>query len=119
MAKILIVDDDVVNSQIYTNKLQAEGHEAVLANDGKIAMEKIGEKFDLILLDIMIPKIGGLEILKAIKKGVNKFSTVLIFTNLLSEEIKKDCLENGAKELLLKVDYSPSLLLEKINSYLK
>lgn len=119
MAKILIVDDDQVNSQIYANKLQAEGHIVILINDGQTALKAIGEKYDLIILDIMMPKVGGLEILKAANKGVNKSTPVLVFTNLLSEQVKKDSLDNGAKEVLLKIDYSPSQLLEKISDYLK
>lgn len=119
MAKILIVDDDRVGSQIYTNKLQAEGHEVILAFDGETALEKIKEHFDLILLDIMMPKIGGLDLLKEFKKGINKDSQVIIFTNLLSEEVKRNCLASGAQEYLLKADYSPSALIEKLKGHLQ
>lgn len=118
MSKILIIDDDLVNSQIYANKLQAEGHEVIMAGDGTLALEKIKEKFNLIILDIMMPKIGGVEILKALRNGPNQSTVVLVLTNLLSEEVKKECLQNGAKEFLLKVDYSPTNLLEKIRKFL-
>lgn len=119
MAKILIVDDDQVGSQIYANKLRAEGHEVILASDGKAALEKIKYRFDLILLDIMMPQIGGVEILDEIKKGVNKKTTVVIITNLTSKLVEKECLEKGAREFLLKVNYSPTSLFEKIRGYLR
>lgn len=118
MAKILIIDDDTVNSKLYANKLEAEGHEVTYVPDGELALKKISEKFDLILLDIMMPKIDGVELLKEIKRGVNKGTSVLVHTNLLSEKTKEKCLNIGAKEFLLKADYTPSKLLEKIKNYL-
>ncbi|MBU1129959.1 response regulator transcription factor [Patescibacteria group bacterium] len=118
MAKILIVDDDMVNSRIYSTKLQQDQHQVELCPDGQEALEKIKDKFDLILLDIMLPKIDGLGLLKEIKKGINKNTTVLLYTNLISEDAKKEALENGAKEFILKADLNPLELLEKIKTYL-
>ena len=118
MSRILIVDDDQSNSKIYATKLKAEGHEVVLCCNGELALEQIKEKFDVILLDIMMPKVGGVEVLEEIKKGINKKTVVIIYTNLLSEEVKKECLEKGAAEFLLKADYTPLQLLEKVKGYL-
>lgn len=118
MAKILIIDDDTVNIQIYDTKLKAEKYEVVVCESGEEALKKISEKFDLILLDIMMPKIDGVTLLKEIVKSVNKNSVILIHTNLLSEKVKKECLENGAKEYLIKADLTPTLLLAKIKNYL-
>ncbi|MBU2591985.1 MAG: response regulator transcription factor [Patescibacteria group bacterium] len=119
MSKVLIVDDDVLSTQMYATKLQSGGHEVILSSDGEEALEKIKDTFDLILLDIMMPKIDGVALLKEIKKGVNKQTVILIMTNLISEEVKKECLENGATEFLLKADYNPLQLVEKIEQYLK
>ena len=93
MSKVLIVDDDVLSTQMYATKLQSGGHEVILSSDGEEALEKIKDTFDLILLDIMMPKIDGVALLKEIKKGVNKQTVILIMTNLISEEVKKECLE--------------------------
>ena len=117
MAKILIVDDDLVNSKIYANKLAAEGCEVVVAPDGKSAQKQITQKFDLILLDIMMPKVGGVALLAEIKKSLNSQTPVIVHTNLTGEEIKKQCLDLGAKEFLLKVDLTPNQLMEKIKTY--
>lgn len=119
MAKILLVDDDQLGSQIYSNKLQAEKHEVVLTIDGEQALAKLNEKYDVILLDIMMPKIGGTEVLKQIKEGVNSKTPVLIYTNLLSDTTKQECLKLGAREYLLKADFTPLQLVEKIKTYLK
>lgn len=119
MAKILIIDDDSISSQIYATKLTSENHEVELSFEGKDALLKIKNKYDLILLDIMIPQVDGRELLKVLKEGVNKNSIVLVHSNLLNEQTKNDCLKNGASEYLIKADYTPNKLIEKIGSYLK
>ena len=120
MANILIVDDDLVNAQIYAYKLKSEGHQVTLSPDGQSAEKEIAKKFDLILLDIMMPKIDGTVILAEIKKGTNKDTPVLVHTNFLSEPIKEKCLkELGAREYLIKADLTPTQLVEKIEGYLK
>lgn len=118
MHKILIIDDDHLTLQIYVTRLQSENNEVILCTDSSCALEQLKQKNDLILLDIMMPQIDGVQVLKQIKKGVNKNTPVLIHTNLLSEKTKKDCLENGASEYLIKADFTPNKLLEKIISYL-
>jgi len=117
MAKILIVDDDLVNAKVYANKLAAEGCGVVVAPDGNSAQKQITQKFDLILLDIMIPKMDGVALLGEIKKSVNRQTPVIVHTNLTGEEIKKQCMELGAKEFLLKVNLTPNQLVEKIKAY--
>ena len=117
MAKILIIDDDLINTKIYATKLQSEGHEVILSPDGESAKKEISQKFDLILLDIMMPKIDGVALLTEIKKGINKTTPVLVHTNLTDEEKKKECLELGAKEFLLKANLTPNQLVEKIRTY--
>ncbi len=118
MKKILIVDDDQLNANMYATKLTGEGYEVFVCLEGQSALEKIKEKFDLILLDVMMPKIGGVEVLKEIKQSINKNAIVIVNTNLESEETKKECLDNGAKEYVIKVDYTPLQILEKVKKYL-
>lgn len=119
MTRILIADDDQVNSLIYATKLRSENHEVILTADGHSTQQNLEQKFDLILLDIMMPKIDGVALLGQIKKGVNKTTPVLVHTNLIDEAVKKECLDLGAKEFLLKADLTPTELVNKINLYLK
>ena len=119
MAKILIVDDDVVNSQLLVNKLSGSGHSVIHATDGDAARLNFSSKFDVILLDIMMPKVDGVTLLSELKKGVNKSTPVLIYTNLFVEETKKKCAELGASEVLLKADFTPQGIVDKIESYLE
>ncbi|KKR91110.1 MAG: Response regulator receiver domain-containing protein [Microgenomates group bacterium GW2011_GWC1_41_8] len=118
MAKILIVDDDLVNSQLYSNKLESEGHTVTLIADGIEAQKQTGTKFDLIMLDVMIPGTDGISLLKEFKTGANKQTPILMFTNLMNDETKKACEENGAEALLYKVDTTPQALIQKIHEYI-
>jgi CheY-like chemotaxis protein len=118
MAKILIIDDDVLNNQLYTNKLTSLGHQVVQVEDAEQAQGALSEKYDLILLDLMIPKGDGITLLQNIKVGVNSQTTILIHTNLMGEETKQKCLQLGAQEVLYKVDDTPQTFIEKISKYL-
>jgi CheY-like chemotaxis protein len=119
MANILVVDDDIVNSQLLVNKLTSSGHSVMHATDGHAAMANVSQKYDLILLDIMMPKVDGITLLTEFKKGVNENTIILIFTNLFVEETKKKCMELGATDVLLKVDFTPQTIVGKIEEYLK
>ena len=118
MAKVLLIDDETVNTQLYANKLESNGHEAVIAQDGDEARSHFKEKFDFILLDLMVPKGDGISLLEKIRSGINSKTPVLIFTNLISEEAKQQCMEKGATEVLFKVEYTPQKLMDKLGEYL-
>ncbi|MBI4137615.1 response regulator transcription factor [Candidatus Roizmanbacteria bacterium] len=118
MARILLVDDDLVNSQLYSNKLESEGHQVTLIPDGLEAQKQTGTKYDLIMLDVMIPGTDGISLLKEFKSGANKQTPVLMFTNLMNDETKKACEENGANALLYKVDTTPQALIQKIHEFI-
>jgi len=118
MKKILIIDDDILNFQIYATKLRFENFEVELCSNGLEALEKIKNDYDLLLLDIMMPKLDGTQILSELKKKQASNTIILIYTNLLSEETKKECLENGAKDYLLKADFTPTQLVDRIKQYL-
>ena len=119
MAKILIVDDDIINSQLLVNKLTSVGHSVVHATDGEAARGNTKEKYDLGLLDIMMPRVDGITLLAEFKKGANKTTPVVIFTNLFVEETKKKCMDLGATEVLLKADFTPQTIVERIEKYVK
>ena len=67
MARILLAEDDREIANLERDYLEMSGHEVVIAPDGEQAMKRIGEeKFDLLILDIMMPKKSGLEVLKTL-----------------------------------------------------
>ncbi len=119
--KILIVEDDQFIREFYQELLQAEGYHIDVAADGEIASQKalIGG-FDLILLDIMLPKKDGLQVLRDLKvqppKTPNK--AVVVLTNLGQDSIIKQCFDLGAEGFLIKSALNPDQVLTEIKSFL-
>jgi len=119
--KILLAEDDKYIADIYLTYLTKHGFNVIHAKDGKECLKKLeSENFDLILLDILIPKVDGFEILKKIKK-FPKFKDVpiIVLTNLLEKVIPDKAIALGAKECLIKSNYEPKDVLEKIEFLLK
>lgn len=114
--KILLVEDDEFLAELYATKLTIEGYEVFLANDGekgvKVAKEK---KPDLILLDIILPKMDGFEALSKIKADQEiKAIPVILLTNLSQKDEVKRGLDLGAADYLIKAHFMPSEVVKKI-----
>jgi len=119
--KILIIEDDQRINKVYTAKLLIEGIEVSTALDGEEGLRRIyNEKPDLILLDLMLPKKSGFEILKEIKKDEKiKDIPVLILSNLAQEKEIEEGLALGAQDYLVKTNYSIQQVMERIKKALK
>ncbi|OGC04389.1 hypothetical protein A2276_08590 [candidate division WOR-1 bacterium RIFOXYA12_FULL_43_27] len=120
--KILIAEDDVFVADIYHTKLTQEGFDVAVAEDGRIAMKKLGEGYapDLMLLDIMMPRMNGLEVLAEMKKDEKlKNIKVILLSNLSQKEEIKEGMALGAADYLVKSYFTPSEVLKKVNEYLK
>ncbi|MFA7209724.1 MAG: response regulator [Parcubacteria group bacterium] len=119
---ILIVEDDSFVMDIYQTKLSLEGFNVVAANNGMEAIKKLesGECMpDLILLDIIMPYVDGLEVLKKIKANEElRKIPVILLTNLSQKEEIGQGFVLGAKDYLIKSHFTPSEVLEKIRIYL-
>lgn len=118
---IMIVDDDSFVTDIYQTKLTQEGFGIITAADGLEAMKKLenGPLPDLILLDIAMPYKDGLEVLSDIKKSEKlKNIPVILLTNLSQKEQVEQGMKLGVSDYLIKSHFTPSEVLEKINSYL-
>ena len=119
--KVLIVEDDAFISSIYKTKLEREGFEALTAENGVEAMKLLEAIVpDMMLLDIIMPYMDGMEVLKSIKKDDRwKKIPVILLTNLSEKEKIDEALGIGADDYLLKSHFTPSEVLEKVNSLLK
>lgn len=121
MAKILIVDDDPLYVRVYQLKLSADGHTIETASDGEGALAKVGSFGpDLILLDIMMPKMDGFEVLRRLKANeITKRIPVVILTNLGGDDTNTlRGLELGAVTYLIKSTYTPKEVVQKVNEIL-
>jgi PleD family two-component response regulator len=101
--KVLIVDDEKVNIRILEAYLNKE-YEIITAQSGKEALDKINQdKPDIVLLDIMMPKISGYDVCKSIKEnGATRFIPVVMITALSGLEAKIKAIEIGADDYLTK-----------------
>ncbi|OGY47415.1 MAG: hypothetical protein A3J65_00080 [Candidatus Buchananbacteria bacterium RIFCSPHIGHO2_02_FULL_45_11b] len=117
---ILLVEDDEFLAELYATKLKLEGYEISLAGDGEKGLKMIKEKKpDLILLDIILPRKDGFEILKAMKADKElKNIPVILLTNLSQKDEVKKGLDLGANDYLIKAHFMPSEVVKKIKQYL-
>ncbi|MDZ7798022.1 MAG: response regulator [Patescibacteria group bacterium] len=119
--KILLVEDDTFLSGMYVSKLDIEGFETVLASEGKQGLKMVKqENPDLILLDIILPKMDGFEILKEIRKDKKtKDIPVILLTNLGQKKDVDKAFNLGAVDYLIKAHFMPSEVVEKIKKTLR
>lgn len=117
--KVLVVDDEDSVREIYRHEFLNNGYTVVVAADGEEGLLKAGEEQpDIILLDIMLPKMSGIEVLRALKENeLTKKTPVLLLTNLGEETIIKEGFELGADGYLLKVSYTPSQVVDEVKKF--
>lgn len=124
MTKIAIIEDDALLAQMYAQKFKKDGFEVVMANDGKQGLTLVKKEMpSLVLLDIMMPEMNGLEVLKAIKDDPDqkiKSIPVILLTNLArgTEDINRG-LELGAATYLVKSKVKPTGVVIKVKEVLE
>lgn len=116
---ILIVDDDMVLQNMYSKRLIAEGFNIFTAADGQEAYDIFNkEKIDLILTDIMMPRVSGMEFAEKVRKSTKgKKIPIIAWSNLTSEEEKKHAESIGVNEYLVKGSLTLDLVSETIKKY--
>lgn len=119
--KLLLVEDDVTLSKMYQKKFEADGYDVATAYDGLEGLEKsLKVKPDLVVLDIMLPKLDGISVFKKMRSTPETFKTpVLLLTNFDQEDTVFECFKLGAVDYLLKSSVTPSQVVKKIENLLK
>ena len=120
MSSVLVVEDDTFLSSIITQELSHAGHEVFTAFDGKQGFETAkAKKPDLILMDIMMPNINGYEALALLKSDeATRGIPVIVLSNVGQSEEKERARAAGAADFLVKVDFEPKEILNKIQQFL-
>ena len=115
-----MVEDDPMIAEIYHKKFSAADFEVVVVSSGREFLAKVKEKkFDLALLDMVLPEMNGIEILQELKKGdYNQEMKVFIFSNLTSREDYDKAMQNGADGFIPKTQFNPSELVNEIRRLL-
>ena len=121
MKTILIVEDEPTLQKTLSIALQQEGYEVKSALDGEIGLKLAKEiKPDLILLDLILPKIDGFEALEELKNNdVTKDIPIIVLTNLESTQEIEKALVMGATTYLVKANYDLKDIIEKIKETIK
>lgn len=116
--KILLVDDDSFLRDMYATKFGERGHTIAAAGDGESALKSIREEtFDVVLLDLVMPGLSGLELLERIKgEQLEKTPTFIVLSNQGSEEDIDSAKRAGAKGYIIKAEMIPSEVVAKVES---
>ena len=121
--KILIIEDDEILSKVIKEELEENDFEVIQAFDGEEGLNAAQSKDknpDLILLDIMMPKMDGFEVLQSIKANEDiKNIPVFILTVLGSDEDIKKGIQLGAKDYIVKSQHAVSEIVEKIDKFME
>lgn len=122
MAKqhILLVEDDAFLASIYAQKLELEGFDVSLATNGEDGLRLAGKDIpDLILLDLVMPKLNGFEVLERLKQdAATKAIPVLVLTNLGQREDVERCMQLGAAGYVIKAHSLPHETVAKVKELL-
>lgn len=117
---VLIIEDDLDLRELYEQRLRLEGFDTRLAFDGKTGLELIKDvKPDIILLDLMLPKLDGFSFIKEVKREPNlKDIPIVILSVLWQDEDKERALELGADIYLVKSETTPKVVVETLTKAL-
>ncbi|OGZ58671.1 MAG: hypothetical protein A3B96_03875 [Candidatus Spechtbacteria bacterium RIFCSPHIGHO2_02_FULL_43_15b] len=120
MKNILLIEDDPFLAEIYAAKFRDANFEIEVAADSILGISKTKEKkYDLILLDIVIPNMNGFEVLRSLKNDPEvKNIPVVILSNLGEEENVKKGLSLGAEAYYIKAHYTPTEVVAKVKEIL-
>lgn len=114
--KILLIEDEEIITNLLKKKLKREGYEVSIATNGEEGLEKMkSEKPDLILLDIVMPKKGGFEVMEEMNKDeeLKKIPVIVISNSGQPVELDK-AKKLGAKDWLIKTEFDPEEVVKKV-----
>ena len=123
LKKILIIEDESSLLDSYAELVEAAGYAPLKALDGYQGLDtmasKVGE-IDLVLLDLMMPGVDGLEVLKTVKANEEKYGDmpIVILTNMTSESVIKEAFNMGASSYLVKADLDYEGLMKELGKFL-
>lgn len=120
--KILIVEDEIPLLDSYADIVETAGYVPLKASDGYQALDVLSnnlDQIDLVLLDLMMPGVDGLEVLKTIKNNEDKYGKmpIVVLTNMTSESVVKEAFTLGATSYLVKADLDYDGLVKELSKF--
>lgn len=118
---IALIEDDTFLAGMYVTKLSLEGFAVKLATDGQAGLKLVQtEHPELVLLDLVLPKLAGLDVLKAIRSDAKlKLTPVIVLTNLGDRETIERAMGLGATDYVIKAHFLPSEVVSKVQRLLQ
>jgi len=118
--KILLVEDETALIEVLKDKMENAGFEVEVAKNGVEGLEKACKPgISLILLDIVMPKMDGMTMLRSLRKEKGVKTPVIVLTNLGSDDDAKSALADGADDFMIKAEHKLDEVIEKINKFVK
>src|SRR5882724_9119178 len=120
MKKVLIIEDDQIVANIYRNKFSHEGFQVEIALDGSVGLELVSSfRPDAVVLDLMLPKLTGLELMKKIRSDPQfEQLPVIVFSNTYLTQMIQDAWKAGATKCLSKSNCTPKQVIDVVRSAL-
>ena len=120
MKKILIIEDEEVLLGLLQERLVQEGYQVDIAKDGREGLEKIRKfKPDLILLDIIMPKMGGFEVMEEVNKDEELKTIPIIIVSNSGQPVELERAKKlGVRDWLIKTDFDPQEVIDKVKKQL-
>lgn len=118
--KILIIEDEEVIINLLQKKVIREGYQVSIARDGEEGLRIMGEeKPDLVLLDIIMPKLGGFEVMEEMQKNSELKKIPVIVISNSGQPVELDRAQKlGAKDWLVKTEFDPQEVIDKVKKQL-
>ena len=119
IAKVLVVDDDLIVSEMYRLALSRAGHDVQVANDGVAALESVSNSPpDIVFLDIRMPKKDGMEVLRDLAAAdITRSMPVIMLSNYDEPGLVRESIRLGAKEYLVKAGTNPADLARLVSQW--
>lgn len=121
--RILIIEDDPTLRDVYVETLKNEGYIVDTASDGEEGYKALTNKdndYDLVMLDLIMPKLNGIQVLDKLHKEypLKKFNNIIALTNVLHKDAIADVLSLGVKDYLIKDNSTPGDIAKIAKKYL-
>src|SRR5579859_564458 len=118
MKKILIIEDDQIVANIYRNKFSVEGYDVEIAHDGHTGVESIRSfRPDAVILDLMLPKITGVEVMKQVRAEPDfQKLPIIVFSNTYLSNMVQEAWKAGATKCLSKASCTPKQVIDVVRS---
>lgn len=118
--RILVVEDEEYLRDLYHQVLSEAGYEVDVAKNGEEALEKMTGTYDLVLLDVILPKMDGLQVLDTLaKRGVKSTNRIVLLSNLGQDLIIAKATEYGVRGYMVKSNYTPDQLVREVGGYVR